>query len=382
LEERNSLISHIQSFPDLNNFLKPQSFDVLNSAAAHGPVIIINQSIWHSDIIILHNNLSPSIISTPSDLHDRANRLKEQLFPVRIEKGLDSKDYGDTLASVLADLYELIGKPVIERLRQLNVPEKSRIWWCPTSAFCSLPLHAMGPIPSDGGDKVYFMDLYIPSYTPTLTALIESRKPDSQPQAFHKPSLLLVAQPETLPGAWGEIRVLEVVGSPVTTLVLEKAAPSTVVSGLREHRFVHFVCHGLLETGKPFDASFELHGDNPTLLEIVQSHLPTTEFAFLSACHTAELTEGLHLTAAMQFCGFRSVIGTMWAMADTDGANLSKHFYKSIFSESTGLKRVPYYERSAQGASVRGKEATEEEGGHARAMGQLRSLRRVIICGE
>jgi CHAT domain-containing protein len=92
---------------------------------------------------------------------------------------------------------------------------------------------------------------------------------------------------------------------------------------------------------KPFDASFELHGDNLTLLDIVRSQLPTAEFAFLSACHTAELTEdsiadeGLHIAAAMQFCGFRSVVGTMWAMADTDGADLSKHFYKSIFAEST-----------------------------------------------
>ncbi|KAH9162266.1 hypothetical protein EDB89DRAFT_652572 [Lactarius sanguifluus] len=57
--------------------------------------------------------------------------------------------------------------------------------------------------------------------------------------------------------------------------------------------------------------------------------------------------EGLHLAAAMQFCGFRSVIGTMWAMADTDGGDLSKHFYKSIFSEGTGRRGVSYYARSA-----------------------------------
>ena len=86
----------------------------------------------------------------------------------------------------------------------------------------------------------------------------------------------------------------------------------------------------------------------------MRSHLPTAEFAFLSACHTAELTEGsvadegLHLTAAMQFCVFRTVVGTMLAMADTDGADLSRYFYKSIFSESTGRKRGLYYERTAK----------------------------------
>ena len=54
----------------------------------------------------------------------------------------------------------------------------------------------------------------------------------------------------------------------------------------------------------------------------------------------------LHLTAAMQYCGFRSVVGTMWAMADIDGRDLAKNFYKSLFSsrDSGG----PYYERSAE----------------------------------
>jgi hypothetical protein len=47
--------------------------------------------------------------------------------------------------------------------------------------------------------------------------------------------------------------------------------------------------------------------------------------------------------------GFGSVVGTMWAMAETDGADLSKHFYQSNFSESTGRKRVPSsYQRSAR----------------------------------
>lgn len=51
-------------------------------------------------------------------------------------------------------------------------------------------------------DKVYFVDLYMPSCTPTLTALIESRKPGSQPKSFDKPALLLVAQPDILHGEW------------------------------------------------------------------------------------------------------------------------------------------------------------------------------------
>ena len=117
------------------------------------------------------------------------------------------------------------------------------------------------------------------------------------------------------------------------------------------------MCHDLLEAGKPFDVSVELHKADLTLLAIVRSQLPATEFAFLAACHTAELTEGsatnegLHFAAAVQYCGFRSVIGTMWAMADTD-ADLSKRFYKAIFTEKADQVGVPYHERSARALQI------------------------------
>ncbi|KAF8263685.1 CHAT domain-containing protein [Lactarius quietus] len=378
LEERNTLITHIQGLPGLENFLKSPSFDVLNAAAAQGPVIIINQSFFHSSVLILLNDSPPSVIFTPSDFHDRANWLKEELLRIRKYKGLDSEEYNLTLAHVLAELYDLVGKLVTKRLRLLRIPVKSRVWLCPTGAFCSLPLHAMGPIPSDDDDhKVYFMDLYITSYTPTLSALIKSQRPRSLPATFDsppmpetpdKPSLLIVAQPDTLHGARKEIKNIKATKAPVTTLTSAVATPETVVERLRDHKFAHFVCHGILEPGKPFDASFELHGGNLTLLEIVRSQLPTAEFAFLSACHTAELTEdsiadeGLHLVAAMQYCGFQSVVGTMWAMADTDGADLSKYFYQSIFSESKCQKHVPYHERSAKALQSAVKELRKKRG--------------------
>jgi len=90
------------------------------------------------------------------------------------------------------------------------------------------------------------------------------------------------------------------------------------------------------------------------LLDIVRSRLPDAEFAFLAACHTAELTEesiadeGLHLTGAVQYCGFRSVVGTMWAMADIDGPDLAGSFYRTVFADRWEGVPVPYYERTAE----------------------------------
>jgi tetratricopeptide (TPR) repeat protein len=171
LDERNSLITQIRSLPGFEDFLMGPSFDTLRSVASHGPVVIINHCRWRSDIIILFHNTHPSLIPTSEDFYDRAKGLKERLFAAR-KKGLDSPEYDDALGSVLKTLYDLVGRPVIQRLKKLNVPEQSRIWWCPTSVFCSLPLHAMGPVRSDGPFKLYFSDLYIPSYIRKMSHLL------------------------------------------------------------------------------------------------------------------------------------------------------------------------------------------------------------------
>jgi CHAT domain-containing protein len=352
LKERDKLISQIQALPGFDSFLRSPLFDTIRSAASSGPVIIVNHSRWRSDILILLHNMPPSLISTPDDFYNRTSALKDKLLDSRPKTGQDWRHYNEALAFVLAELYTLVGQPVIDRLRQLQVPEQSRIWWCPTSVLCSLPLHAMGPILSVDGEPRYFLDIYFCSYTPTLSALIQSRHHNPGVRSSARPPILLVAQPDSLPTVRGEIQVVQALDVKVTSLVSEAATPTTVIDGFHHHRFVHFACHGRLETGKPFEAGFELHGDaRLTLLEIVRAHLPTAEFAFLSACHTAEMTEGsimdegLHLAAAVQYCGFRSVVGTMWAMADTDGRDLAKSFYKTLFSVSGGM---PYHERSAK----------------------------------
>jgi hypothetical protein len=72
---------------------------------------------------------------------------------------------------------------------------------------------------------------------------------------------------------------------------------------------------------------------------MVSTSFRRPDFAFLVARHTAELTGEhiakavlhLHLAATMQFCGFRSVIGTKWAIADTDRRDLAGKSYDSVF---------------------------------------------------
>jgi len=150
---------------------------------------------------------------------------------------------------------------VIRRLNEMNVPEQSRIWLCPTSVFYSLPLHAMGPIPSDISPPRYFLDLYIPSYTPSLSSLIESRKVGSQ--TSDKPSMVLFFTARRVHGR-GIRRDASSAGRQNSRENSYWGQPQHLrlcLSASRDHPFAHIVCHGILESGKPFDSSFKLHND-------------------------------------------------------------------------------------------------------------------------
>jgi hypothetical protein len=71
---------------------------------------------WRSDILL--HNMPPSLISTPDDFYDRTSALKDKLLNSQRKLGVDSSDYEETLATVLGQLYELVGKPVIVRTRR------------------------------------------------------------------------------------------------------------------------------------------------------------------------------------------------------------------------------------------------------------------------
>ena len=346
--ERGEIIDQIRTLPGFKDFLKAIPFETLQTAAACGPVIIINHCVFRCDILIILHSAAPVLIPTTERFYTRTAQLKKELLDTRATYKLESRQYQRSLRSVLSELYELVGRPVLEKLHELGIPEQSRVWWCPTSVLCSLPLHAAGPIESEGGVKRYFSDLYVSSYTPSLSALIESRKGITH--TIEPPSLLIVGDP-SLPGVREEIEVIHVQSA--TTLIGPQATRAMVMKHLPNHRMVHFACHGILKLEQPFDTAFSLYGgDRLSLLDIVRSHLSGAEFAFLSACHAAEWTdprtpdEALHLTAAMQHCGFRSAVGTLWAMADKDGCYLSEHFYKRMFAEDN--RGVFIGERSAR----------------------------------
>ena len=162
------------------------------------------------------------------------------------------------------------------------------------------PFHAAGPYQSENGDSRYFSDDYISSYTPTLTSLIASRT-----NVRAGTLKLLFVGDTTLDSATKEYFAIRKRLGIEKRLVDNKASGRSVLKALKKAGWVHFTCHGSLDSDKPFGSPFALPGGKLTLLDTSRARLQNAELAFLSACHTAEqprtsaMDEALHLAVAI-----------------------------------------------------------------------------------
>ena len=246
-------------------------------------------------------------------------------------------------AFFLCKLWDEIVSPIVDRLRTTHPPH-SRIWWCPTAEFSVLPLHAAGPYRKG---QQNLPQLYISSYTPTLTALVRARRPDS---AIEQKRFIAIGQAT----AAGETELVSVGAeldnvrqrveglATFTRIDGEASCTSRVVDELGKNEWVHLACHGLPNRTQPFEFAFALHDGHFTTQRIIGCDFKNPEFAYLSACHTtvgdeASPDEVIHLASAMQFSGFRSVIGTMWAVDDGQTNKITSTFYKHMVDESGRL---------------------------------------------
>ncbi|EGN94737.1 hypothetical protein SERLA73DRAFT_162832 [Serpula lacrymans var. lacrymans S7.3] len=354
--EWDSVVAQIRDLQGFTHFLKPVPFSELQKASKEGPVIIVNVSWYSCDAIIVLQSGQPRLVPLPELTLDIVSQLASE-FEESLSSSCGSgeeKIRERKITYVLRQLWNLVVHPLVRELVSLEVPKGSRIWWCPTNRFASLPLHAAGPY-RKGEENL--PQLFISSYTPSLSALIRSRERTSANSVSNSiPSFIAVAQAN--PYGKSQERELKSVGTELS-IVKGYIPPSMAYSeltgasgtsddalaNLRTHGWVHLACHGKQDLSQPFDSSFAM-GDKPLrLVDIIHARLEQPEFAFLSACHTAggdrnTPDEVIHLAAGMQFSGFRSVVGTLWAVDDGTAHHMVSHFYKHFFEAGCDSTRA------------------------------------------
>jgi CHAT domain-containing protein len=333
--------------------MRPAPFEQLRKCAVKGPVVVINISQYRSDAIIVTSDQHLRLVPLPNVTASIVESLTQDLMEaVTWSEEID-------IANVLEQMWDKIVCPITDELDKIrtamNKPdddEKMRMWWCPTSSAWSLPLHAAG-VYRRGGRAIY--QQYTCSYTPTLSALLrslESSTPNND--VVSNPRLLVVAQPDApgeqkLPGVLREVDRIRLLFPRATYMIGEEGTRDNVLKALDNHAWVHFACHGHTGQSNPLESKFALHDQPLHVQDIIEKDLPHANLAVLSACHSAggnrqTPDEGIHLAAGMQFAGFRSVVGTMWASTDEDGPIVAETFYKYMFKRKD---RVDYTDAAA-----------------------------------
>ena len=341
--ELQRVVTNIRNLPGLSCFLLPSLFPDLRRAASGGPVIIVNASKYSCYALIVFLDRDPVHIPlqiTQEDVRD----LSTELNTLTVRAAGD--DVTRELASFLRKLWDRTVSPIVDCL-QTSHPSQSRIWWCPTAEFSVLPLHAAGPFRKGQQNLPH---LYISSYTPTLTALIRARRRDSSNPATEQKRFIAIGQANAageseLPSVGEELDYIrDRVDGLATFTRIDGGAScvSRVIEELGQNEWAHFACHGLPNPKQPFEPAFAMHDGYFTIQRIIGCDLKNPEFAYLSACHTTvgdkeSPDEVIHLASAMQFIGFRSVIGTMWAVDDDLASEIASTFYTHMADESGRL---------------------------------------------
>ncbi|KAG1830279.1 CHAT domain-containing protein [Suillus subalutaceus] len=330
------VVSRIRMLHGFSRFLLPPLFSDLQKAAEDGPVIILNASQYGCDALIIHSTEDPvhvSLDTTQAEVSEFSSEFQS------LAEVFGSSNRRNTLVRILRKLWDHVVQPIVQSLEKSKVPPRSRIWWCPTAEFTLLPIHAAGPYEEK---KDNLSDIYISSYTPTLATLIRARKQVSRdPSSQH-----FVAIGEANPDRGKGLRCvapelatvakrLEPVVSSFTLLEDSDATVQGALDALNYNQWLHLACHGMPNRQQPFESSFAMR-DGPLMIkDIIRSNWQNSEFAFLSACHTTvgdekSPDESIHLAAAMQFCGFRSVIGSMWSVDDEVARQVASVFYRKL----------------------------------------------------
>lgn len=351
--EQEELLARARELPGLEDFRRPATAARLRQAAAFGPVVLVVVSRWRADALVV-TPAATTVVPLPDlDLVGVAERVVRYLLTLeRYEGGRRDATARVTLnlamASTLDWLWDTVAEPVLKALGRIAPPAPgepwTRLWWCPTGPVALLPLHAAARMSPDvlNSDRhsrgCSVVDRVVSSYTPTLRALIESRAARSPADLPGR--LLAVGMPDTpglepLPQVDGELAALRGLFPAVTELRGMEATRQAVREGLRGHPWAHLSCHGGQNLGRPSRGGVVLADGTLTIADLHTDRFGQGEFAFLSACRTAMggstvPDEAITMASALQYAGWRHVIGTLWPVGADTAARLCTRLYGDL----------------------------------------------------
>ncbi|GAW17829.1 hypothetical protein ANO14919_072960 [Xylariales sp. No.14919] len=321
-QELQRIITTIQSDPRTQDFLDPPTLEEVRGVLGDDTVVVINAADGCDAFIIDNRSSNVKVMTLPlltwDDLEAWTARSKAARPLVDV--------------SMLSWLWNVVVHPILDYLGfERDVAPgllPPRIIWIATGPLCHLPLHAAGVY--DGVSRTT-MDYIISSYTPSLRALVASKKAKSVDLGGVKKALLVSMGHSPglrpLPFAKKEVQKLSSVCSSMglETVCLDESKRATVLAQIPGCAIFHFAGHAISDPIQPEDSGLVLYDGHLTISDLLDQGIRTNTapfLGFLSACLTGaidadDLTdEGVHLISAFQQIGFRHVVGTLWQVDD------------------------------------------------------------------
>ncbi|KAG1821632.1 uncharacterized protein BJ212DRAFT_1546354 [Suillus subaureus] len=330
-----------RSHPPISDLLK---------ATQDGPVVMLIASRRSCDAIIVSNAypkpLHVQLEITFSSLAELSTTF--QACTSSVPEDPDSVE--DDLKEILCRLWHDVVVPVIAQLKEKIPPGRnSRIWWCPTSVFSTLPVHAAGDYTVEGEQ---LPQQYVSSYTSSISSLVRARNCADHPVPSSKFAAIYQAKPlENDEGKEVEYPAIEF-AEMEPEMVKRNLPPSffftrfpdatkeDAIEAFKDHGWFHLVAYATRNAYQPFNSSFLMRDGLLSLPDIPLACSEPKEFAFLSARPVGPQfrwmqNETTQFAAGLQFSGFKSVIGTIGNLDDSKAYEIIDKFYKAIFCTET-----------------------------------------------
>ena len=259
--------------------------------------------------------------------------------PEEVSNDMVQVDVRFSQSSALQKLYDIIFDPIADLIKG------NELTFIPEGPFCLVPYAAL-----EDSNSTYLSDSFRIRVLPSLTTL---RLINDSPAEFHmKSGALLVGDPcfkeiiyqgrrlVQLPGAREEAEMIGRILS-ISPLTGEMATKGEVLKRLSSVALVHIAAHGKMETGEvilapnttrettqPEEKDYLL-----TMKDVMEAGL-RAQLVVLSCCHSARgevMAEGVvGIARAFLGAGARSVVVTLWAIADEGTLEFMSFFYDAL----------------------------------------------------
>jgi len=368
--ERERLLQRTRDVsPRLASLRRPEPLDVTGASSALDPgTLLVSYSVGEDDSTLFALSRGEGLTASPLGVRRVELEREVAAFRRAITVGHAAADWQPHLVAAARRLYDLLLGPADSRVQGCR-----RVLILPDGPLHTLPFAALVRADRDevgGADEAFLVEsrpLYTAMSATVLAELTRSRpmalsireggvvvfgdpvypspEPSSESGGDSGPRGVadLALRLDPLPSTRAEAEAIHAVFAQQAQLFIGEAATEEQAKAVGPGaRILHFACHGLLDPHLPLSSALVLSlpadpgkgGDNGLLQawEVMERMRLDADLVTLSACNTAlgeELGgEGLiGLTRAFQYAGARSVLASLWSVADESTAVLMGRFY-------------------------------------------------------